>query len=102
LTKSSYRGYFSGVKVGTKELKNRLSHYLRLVQQGEPVQVTDRGAVVAELRPLRDAESSDDACLRALEQEGLLTAGKKRLPAFEPLTPQGGKLLSEMVIEDRG
>lgn len=37
--------------VGIKELKNRLSHYIRLVKQGEAVQVTDRGEVVAELRP---------------------------------------------------
>jgi antitoxin (DNA-binding transcriptional repressor) of toxin-antitoxin stability system len=90
------------MKVGTKELKNRLSHYIRLVQQGEPVQVTDRGAVVAELRLLREAESSDDACLQALEQDGLLTVGKKRLTAFEPIVARGRKVLSEMVIEDRG
>jgi antitoxin (DNA-binding transcriptional repressor) of toxin-antitoxin stability system len=89
------------MKVGTKELKNRLSHYLRLVQQGEPVQVTDRGAVVAELRVLREAEGEDDACLQALEQQGLVTIGKKRLAAFEPLAPRGKKLLSEMVVEDR-
>ncbi len=89
------------MKVGTKELKNRLSHYLRLVQQGEPVQVTDRGAVVAELRAVREAETHDDACLQALEQQGLVTVGKKRLRAFEPLAPRGKKLLSQMVVEDR-
>ena len=37
--------------VGIRELKNRLSHYVREVRQGEVVQVTDRGEVVAELRP---------------------------------------------------
>ncbi len=37
--------------VGIRELKNRLSHYVRLVESGESVLVTDRGAVVAELRP---------------------------------------------------
>lgn len=89
------------MKVGTKELKNRLSHYLRIVQQGEPVQVADRGAVVAELRPLREAASSDDACLQALEHQGLVTVGKKKLAAFDPLIPRGKKLLSDMVIEDR-
>lgn len=91
------------MKVGTKELKNRLSHYLRLVQQGESVQVTDRGAVVAELRVLGEASSSDDACLQALERQGLVTVGsRKRLTAFEPLAPRAKRLLSEMVIEDRG
>lgn len=37
--------------VGIRELKNRLSHYVRLVKAGESVLVTDRGEVVAELGP---------------------------------------------------
>jgi len=37
--------------VGIRELKNKLSHYVRLVEAGESVLVTHRGAVVAELRP---------------------------------------------------
>jgi len=36
--------------VGVRELKNRLSEYLRLVRKGEKILVTDRGEVVAELR----------------------------------------------------
>lgn len=38
-------------EVGLRELKNRLSEYVRLVREGETVMVTDRGQVVAELRP---------------------------------------------------
>jgi antitoxin (DNA-binding transcriptional repressor) of toxin-antitoxin stability system len=90
------------MRVGTKELENRLSHYLRLVQQGERVEVTDRGAVVAELRALCEAEGGGEACLQALAQEGLVTVGKRRLAAFEALVPRGRKRLSEMVVEDRG
>lgn len=37
-------------EVGIRELKNRLSEYVRLVKEGEVVMVTDRGEVVAELR----------------------------------------------------
>ncbi|MBI4482225.1 MAG: type II toxin-antitoxin system Phd/YefM family antitoxin [Acidobacteria bacterium] len=37
--------------VGLRELKNRLSKYVRQVQSGDAVLVTDRGQVVAELRP---------------------------------------------------
>lgn len=37
--------------VGIRELKNKLSHYVRLVEAGESVLVTDRGTVVAELCP---------------------------------------------------
>lgn len=34
-----------------KELKARLSEYVRLARAGETVLITDRGEVVAELRP---------------------------------------------------
>ena len=37
--------------VGIKQLKARLSEYVRAVRQGEVFLVTDRDAVVAELRP---------------------------------------------------
>jgi antitoxin (DNA-binding transcriptional repressor) of toxin-antitoxin stability system len=37
--------------VGVRELKARLSEYLRLVRNGEEILVTDRSEVVAELRP---------------------------------------------------
>lgn len=36
---------------GVKDLKARLSEYLRLVRAGETILVTDRDQVVAELRP---------------------------------------------------
>src|SRR5258705_6030415 len=37
--------------VGVRDLKNRLSEYLRRVRMGESALVTDRGEVVAELLP---------------------------------------------------
>jgi hypothetical protein len=36
--------------VGIRELKNRLSEYLRMVRRGEDILITDRGEVIAELR----------------------------------------------------
>ncbi len=49
--------------VGVKQLKARLSEYLRAVRAGEVILVTDRDEVVAELRPARPlqppAESED-------------------------------------------
>jgi len=37
--------------VGLRELKNRLSEFVREVRSGEPVLITDRGEVVAEIVP---------------------------------------------------
>ncbi len=38
------------LRTGIRNLKNNLSRYIRGLQPGEPVLVTDRGRIVAELR----------------------------------------------------
>lgn len=59
-----------------KQLKARLSEYLRLVKSGETILVTDRTEVVAELRPARRslprADALDDV-LDALADAGQVT-----------------------------
>ena len=60
--------------VGVRELKNRLSEYLREVRAGESILVTDRGEVVAELSaPGRAAhDPAIPAGLAALARRGLV------------------------------
>jgi antitoxin (DNA-binding transcriptional repressor) of toxin-antitoxin stability system len=73
--------------VAVKELKNRLSSYLREVKNGEVVLVTDRGRVVAELRqPSTGAVlSPHDQVLERLCAEGVLVAGLPQDPrAYRP------------------
>ena len=62
--------------VGVKQLKARLSEYLRLVKSGETVLITDRDEVVAELRPARRqpaAAPSLEEQLQALADTGETT-----------------------------
>jgi antitoxin (DNA-binding transcriptional repressor) of toxin-antitoxin stability system len=62
--------------VGVRQLKSRLSEYLRLVRSGEVELVTDRDEVVAELRPARrqfGAANSVDELLDSLAERGELT-----------------------------
>jgi prevent-host-death family protein len=63
---------------GIREIKNRLSEFLRLVADGETVLVTDRGRVVAQLAPPPavgvPALTEDEALAR------LAAAGKVRMP----------------------
>ena len=62
--------------VGVKQLKARLSEYLRHVRAGETIFVTDRDEVVAELRPARrQAPQSDDIneVLELLAEQGEVT-----------------------------
>lgn len=42
--------------VGVRELKNQLSAYLRAIKAGDHILVTDRGRVIAEMRPPGTAE----------------------------------------------
>jgi prevent-host-death family protein len=53
--------------VGVKELKARLSEYLRAVKRGETLLVTDRNEVVAELRPPRRSVVERDELTELLD-----------------------------------
>jgi len=77
-------GYIVAVKaVAVRELKNRLSAYLRQVAAGEVVLVTDRGRVVAELRrPSAEAlPSPAEQALERLVAAGVLTIGLPQDPS---------------------
>lgn len=68
--------------VAVKELKNKLSAYLREVAAGEIVLVTDRGRVVAELRQPTTGVPVDpqELALERMISERLLTRGLPRDP----------------------
>lgn len=57
--------------VGIKELKARLSEYLRAVRAGETLLVTDRNEVVAEIRPAVHRPNPPDTLDDALEARAL-------------------------------
>lgn len=62
--------------VGIKQLKSRLSEYVRLARAGETILVSDRDEVVAELGPARHQPPEPDtlaAVLDRLADRNLLT-----------------------------
>lgn len=67
--------------VGVRELRQRASELLRLVQQGETVEITDRGRPVALLSPLPQGTPLEQ--LRAGGEIDPVTLGLDDLP--EPL-----------------
>lgn len=96
------------IAVGVRDLKNRLSEFLRLVRAGETVLVTDRGEVVAELRqPRGNGERSDlPAGLVELARRGLATLPQPRSEGVE-LYPRLPRLVEDGTVErildeDRG
>ena len=60
--------------IGIRQLKNNLRRYIQRVIQGERILVTDRGRVVAELRPPTDVGAIGDplARYRALIAQGVV------------------------------
>lgn len=61
---------------GIKELKARLSEYLRLVRTGQTILVTDRNEVIAELRPPVPRSAPQGGLDEALDR--LAAAGELR------------------------
>jgi len=84
------------IAVGIRELKMRLSEYVRKASRGEEIMVTARGREVASLVPVTRAR-------RALKR--LADGGMARMPEGKPRGARGlslkGKPLSDTVIEDR-
>jgi antitoxin (DNA-binding transcriptional repressor) of toxin-antitoxin stability system len=91
--------------VAIKELKNRLSAYLREVRNGEVVLVTDRGLVVAELRqPSAGAVlGAHDQALERLHAEGVLAPGLPQDPrAYRPSPLARGVASGDLLDAERG
>lgn len=85
-------------RVGIRELKAKLSHYLERAAAGETIVVTDRGKAKAAIGPL-----SIDERLEQLIREGRVTP--PRLPGPPPIPAEGLKgrmTVEELLAEDRG
>lgn len=90
--------------VATKRLKERLSHYLRLVQAGARFLVTVRGRPIAELRPLKAprARTEQGRAWAEAAAQGLVTLPRGRgFSRFRPIRLRGRAKVSDAVLEDR-
>jgi prevent-host-death family protein len=72
--------------VGVRELRQRASELLRLVEQGETIEITDRGRPVALLSPLVAGTPLEQ--MRAAGEIDAASADAEDLP--EPLTLADG------------
>lgn len=88
--------------VPSRELKNRLGKYLKLVKEGETVRITDRGRPIACIVPLGSQESEADRMMARLISKGGITFGSG-LPIAQqpPARMRAGKSIADMVAEDR-
>jgi prevent-host-death family protein len=90
--------------VGIKELKNKLTYYLRLTRQGNKIVVTDRGSPVAIIRSVDEIEENEDVeeRLASLAKRGMVRLPVKRgkFKKFKAIQVPG-KTASEIIIEER-
>jgi prevent-host-death family protein len=88
--------------VSLRELKANPGRYLKRVRTGETFLITDRGAPIAELRPPSTGEQKVSEGLKRMAARGEVTLGSGRpLGKAHPVTPKGGKLASDIIIEER-
>ena len=92
--------------VGIRELKNHLSKYVRQAEGGDVVVVTDRGRIVAELRPPAERRTDIHPGLLEMERRGQIRlATKPNDPSLYRRMPHidlGGKTIQDLIDEIRG
>ena len=85
--------------VNVRELKSRLSHYLRLAKAGESVEITDRGTpvgrIVPTILPVGDR-------IEAMARSGLLRWNNRKLKRRAPgARVKGKRTVADLLVEDR-
>lgn len=84
------------MEAGVRELRDRLSHYLNVVRDGQEVTVTDHGKAVARLVPLDQPRALD-----RLVAEGLVTPAPVAKRSRTPLRITAKGTVSDLVAEQR-
>jgi prevent-host-death family protein len=90
-------------QVSVRDLKTHLSEWLGRVQAGEVVEVTSHRKPIARITAVKPADSGITSPLQKAIDAGLISWNGQK-PVFPPpvkLRGQG-KLVSEIVMEDRG
>ena len=87
------------MRVGTRELKNKLSEYLRRVKAGETITVTEHGKVIGQIIPVKPTVEER---LQSMVAAGQVEWNGQKLNPYQPTAVnKGDRLLSDLVVEDR-
>ena len=89
----------SEMNVGVRDLKTRLSEYLRQVKAGKTIVITEHGRPVGRIIPA--AQSLDDR-LQAMAQAGSIAWSGKKLARMRPIARVRGKrTVADLLVENR-
>lgn len=81
--------------IGIRELRQHASRYLRDVERGETIEITDRGRRVARLVP-----PPQGGAVEQLIAAGRLRPARQRAPEDVPLEPAAGVPLPSQTLSD--
>ena len=85
--------------VGVRELKNRLSKYLREVKKGRSIVITERGKPIGQIIP---KSSSIDDRVEMMIDAGLLEWNGKKLEEVEPaVINRTARQVSDILVDMR-
>ncbi len=87
------------ITVGVRDLKARLSEYLRQVKQGQTIIITDRGVPIGQIAPLgRTVEER----ILALREAGLVAWNGRKLGLTVPgVVNRSDRQVSDILVEMR-
>jgi len=90
-------------QVSVRDLKTHLSEWLGRVQAGEVVEVTSHRKPIARITAVKPADSGISSSLQKAIDAGLISWSGQN-PVIPPPVKlnDGGPLMSDIVIEDRG
>lgn len=87
------------IRVGIRELKNKLSEYMNRVKSGETIIVTEHGRTIGQILPV---QPSIRERIQSMVNGGQADWNGNKLPPYQPqVTNISEKLLSDLIIEDR-
>lgn len=90
--------------VSIRELKSRLSHYLRLTRKGESVVITDHGVPIGRIVPIGQDRAGQDlgGRLAAMRETGLAQWSGHKLRRRKPVAKLlGKKTVAQLLVDDR-
>ena len=90
-------------QVSVRDLKTHLSEWLARVQAGEVVEVTSHRKPIARITAVKPPDAGITSPLQKAIDAGLISWNGQKPDFPPPIKLSGkGKLISEIVIEDRG
>ena len=86
--------------IGVKQLRDRLTHFLKRVEEGEVIRVSRHGKQIVELRPTN--QSPEQSLLHRLREKNIIGGGTGKIGPVKTVKNLKPDLpISELVIRER-